>query len=74
MATENMGQFLSFGGEYTVRGRFAFRAGYRYDTDDTVAAATSFGLGISWVSTELSFSYVGSKDEQGASLQLGFAF
>ncbi|HEY7773325.1 MAG TPA: conjugal transfer protein TraF [Marinagarivorans sp.] len=74
VATEKAGQFLSFGGEYTVFERFAFRAGYRYDTDSHIAATTSFGVGASWASAELSLSYVTSKDEQGAALQLGFAF
>lgn len=73
-ATEQTGQFLSLGGEYTLFNRVALRAGYRYDADNKLPAVTSFGIGANWLRTFINLSYQSSKEEQGAGFQLGFAF
>jgi hypothetical protein len=73
-ATESTGQFLSLGAEYTLFGFLDLRAGYRYDTDDLVAAATTVGLGLHWRWLQANMSYLTSKEDKGAALQIGFAF
>ena len=73
-ATESTGQFLSFGAEYTLLGFLDLRAGYRYDTDGLVAAATTVGLGVHWKRLQTNLSYLASKEDKGAALQIGFAF
>ena len=73
-ANEQAGQFLSLGGEYRLFQRYTLRAGYRYDTENQLPAATSIGVGAHWGPVYLNASYLRSADEQGGGLQLGFAF
>lgn len=73
-ATEQTGQFLSMGAEYTAFKRLALRAGYRYDTQSNLPGVTSLGIGARWVRTQLNISYQKSTQERGAGLQLGFSF
>ena len=73
-ASEKTGQFLSFGGEYTLFNHYDLRLGYRYDTDNQLPAATTLGIGGHWGPVYLNASYLKSAEEQGGGLQLGFAF
>jgi hypothetical protein len=73
-ATERTGQFLSMGGEYTLFGHFALRAGYRFDTDNQLPGLLTFGFGAEWSRAQFNFSYSKSSEEQGAGFQVGFGF
>lgn len=74
VANELTSQFVAMGGEYTLFNRVHLRAGYQYDTENNLPAATSLGLGITLFSFEGSLSYIKSENEQGLGLQWGFIF
>ena len=74
LSLEEPGRFLSLGGEYSLFKKLHLRAGYRYDSNNTLPAATSLGIGIEGLRTSTNISYFTSSDEKGVGLQFGFAF
>ncbi len=74
LSLEQPGRFMSLGGEYSLFKHLHLRAGYRYDSNNIIAATTSLGIGIDGLRTSTNLSYMTSSDEKGVGLQFGFAF
>ncbi len=67
-------QFLAVGAEWNAWNLLQLRAGYRHNISDSDTSSAALGFGISPFGAHFDLAVVGSSDEVGVGMQLGFRF